>query len=163
MEQSKIEECGEKLARQKSRETRTQLPTWTAETNLKTKGAVSSKTAEYHGGPADERWRAFEKNNNALNSDREILEKRRQGQCPAEKKRGCSNSEQEITRYNSTDDGGAEEPERKKAKKVAVDANLTIAETVKDTCQRMATNTRNTQKRSRSGQKKQAVDSTNKR
>ena len=53
MEQSKIEEYGEKLARQKSRETRTKLPTWTAETNLKTKGAVSSKTAEYYGGPAD--------------------------------------------------------------------------------------------------------------
>ena len=92
-EKSKIREHGEKLTRQKSKDAKPSKPTWTVETNPKIQCAASTKMAEYHGGPANERWRAFENNNNALNSGREILEEIRQKRCTTKKKRGSSNSE----------------------------------------------------------------------
>ena len=74
-EKSKIKEHGEKLTRQNQNDTKPSKPTWTEETSPTPQCAASTKMEEYHDGPANERWRALEKNNNALNSNREEQKK----------------------------------------------------------------------------------------
>ena len=140
-EQTTIRENGEKLARQNHNNAK---PTWTRETSPTPQCAASTKMEENYDGPANERWRALEKNNNALNSGIEEQKRIRQKRCPAEEKRGSSNSKREITGHSTSDDSEAKKPEKKKARKAAVDAtleelvNATLAEMTKMNYERMA-------------------------
>ena len=140
-EQSTIRENGEKIARQNHNNAK---PTWTRETSPTPQYAASKKMEENYDGPANERWRALEKNNNALNSGIEEQKRIRQKRCPAEEKRESSNSKREITGHSTSDDSEAKKPEKKKARKAAVDAtleelvNATLAEMTKMNYERMA-------------------------
>ena len=116
-EKPRTDNSGEKLARQEPRETKEELPTWTAVPTPKKGGLASPRTVEYHDEPENKAWKRFEENNNALNSRRQIEEATRQ-MSPSEEI-GCRNSKQRATGRDSTGDELAEEPEKKRAKRMA--------------------------------------------
>ena len=117
-------------------------PTWAVEMNPKTSCATSTRKAEHHGGPSRERWRAFESDNNAVNSNQRKLGGLRQEQCPTKKQKtsgsgnsqrnmsGSGNSEREVSGSGNSDgngssdsdESGAGKPNKKEARGAAINA-----------------------------------------
>jgi len=125
---------GEKLPRQQLTMTETKSTTWTAEPTPKKGGLASPRTTEYHSETESKERKKLEEVNNALNSRRQMKELTT-GTNP--RGTGCGYSYQTSGKNNAGDEL-AEEPVKKKAKRMAAETQERTKNEINDICKRMA-------------------------